>query len=287
MTNLLPPTQVDSSIFHDMWQYGLVNISGNDIKVSNIVVALLILLIGINLSKKLIKLIMPVISKKIDEDQDLVYTIERLLSLLFLGITVLLALQVANIPLAIFAFIGGAFAIGIGLGAQGLVNNLVNTMIIIIEKPIKIGDIVEIQGAIGKVKSIGTRCITVNSFTGEDVLVPNTIIMQNKFSKWSCNDNNRYYIYINIIKKEGVQVDHSLIAEQLRYVSNELDFAVSSIIPEVYLTKVSELEDQFSLKFTCKSKSIKEANFIKNKINFALLKHLNIPFRIEYSNNLG
>lgn len=287
MTNLLPPTQVDSSIFHDMWQYGLVNISGNDIKVSNIVVALLILLIGINLSKKLIKLIMPVISKKLDEDQDLVYTIERLLSLVFLGITVLLALQVANIPLAIFAFIGGAFAIGIGLGAQGLVNNLVNTMIIIIEKPIKIGDIVEIQGAIGKVKSIGTRCITVNSFTGEDVLVPNTIIMQNKFSKWSGNDNISYYIYINIIKKEGVQVDHSLIAEQLRYVSNELDFAVSSIIPEVYLTKVSELEDQFSLKFTCKSKSIKEANFIKNKINFALLKHLNIPFSIEYSNNLG
>ena len=287
MTNLVPPTQVDSSIFHDMWQYGLVNISGNDIKVSNIVVALLILLIGINLSKKLIKLIMPVISKKIDEDQDLVYTIERLLSLLFLGITVLLALQVANIPLAIFAFIGGAFAIGIGLGAQGLVNNLVNTMIIIIEKPIKIGDIVEIQGAIGKVKSIGTRCITVNSFTGEDVLVPNTIIMQNKFSKWSGNDNISYYIYINIIKKEGVQVDHSLIAEQLRYVSYELDFTVSSIIPEVYLTKVSELEDQFSLKFTCKSKSIKEANFIKNKINFALLKHLNIPFRIEYSNNLG
>jgi len=287
MTNLLPPTQVDSSIFHDMWQYGLVNISGNDIKVSNIVVALLILLIGINLSKKLIKLIMPVISKKLDEDQDLVYTIERLLSLVFLGITVLLALQVANIPLAIFAFIGGAFAIGIGLGAQGLVNNLVNTMIIIIEKPIKIGDIVEIQGAIGKVKSIGTRCITVNSFTGEDVLVPNTIIMQNKFSKWSGNDNISYYIYINIIKKEGVQFDHSLIAKQLRYVSNELDLAVSSIIPEVYLTKVSELEDQFSLKFTCKSKSIKEANFIKNKINFALLKHLNIPFRIEYSNNLG
>jgi len=287
MTNLVPPTQVDSSIFHDMWQYGLVNISGNDIKVSNIVVALLILLIGINLSKKLIKLIMPLISKKLDEDQDLVYTIERLLSLVFLGITVLLALQVANIPLAIFAFIGGAFAIGIGLGAQGLVNNLVNTMIIIIEKPIKIGDIVEIQGAIGKVKSIGIRCITVNSFTGEDVLVPNTIIMQNKFSKWSGNDNISYYIYINIIKKEGLQVDHSLIAEQLRYVSNELDFAVSSIIPEVYLTKVSELEDQFSLKFTCKSKSIKEANFIKNKINFALLKHLNTPFRIEYSNNLG
>jgi len=94
MTNLIPSSQIDSSIFHDMWQYGLVNISGNDIKVSNIVVALLILLIGINLSKKLIKIIMPVISKKLDEDQDLIYTIERLLSLVFLGITVLLALQV-------------------------------------------------------------------------------------------------------------------------------------------------------------------------------------------------
>lgn len=287
MTNLIPSSQIDSSIFHDMWQYGLVNISGNDIKVSNIVVALLILLIGINLSKKLIKIIMPVISKKLDEDQDLVYTIERLLSLVFLGITVLLALQVANIPLAIFAFIGGAFAIGIGLGAQGLVNNLVNTMIIIIEKPIKIGDIVEIQGTIGRVISIGTRCITVSSLTGEDVLVPNTIIMQNKFSKWSGNDNITYYIYINIIKKDGLQIDHGLIVEQLRNVRNELDFAISTIIPEIYLTKISELEDQFSLKLTCKSKSIKEINFIKSKINFALLKHLTIPFKVEYSNNLG
>ncbi|MBU6184091.1 MAG: mechanosensitive ion channel [Rickettsiales bacterium] len=287
MTSLLSASQVDSSIFHEMWQYGLVNISGNDIKVSNIVVALLILLIGINLSKKLIKLIIPVISKKLDDDQDLVYTIERLLSLVFLGITILLALQVANIPLAIFAFIGGAFAIGIGLGAQGLVNNLVNTMIIIVEKPIKIGDIVEIQGAIGRVKSIGTRCITVNSFTGGDVLVPNTILMQNKFSKWSGSDNISYCIYINIIKKDGLQIDYDLITEQLRRISNELDFAVSSIAPEIYLTKISELEDQFFLKFTCNSKLMKEANFIKSKINFALLKHLNIPFKVEYSENLG
>jgi small-conductance mechanosensitive channel len=223
----------------------------------------------------------------LDDDQDLVYTIERLLSLVFLGITILLALQVANIPLAIFAFIGGAFAIGIGLGAQGLVNNLVNTMIIIVEKPIKIGDIVEIQGAIGRVKSIGTRCITVNSFTGGDVLVPNTILMQNKFSKWSGSDNISYCIYINIIKKDGLQIDYDLITEQLRRISNELDFAVSSIAPEIYLTKISELEDQFFLKFTCNSKLMKEANFIKSKINFALLKHLNIPFKVEYSENLG
>ena len=54
-----------------------------------------------------------------------------------------------------------------------------------------------------------------------------------------------------------------------------------------FLTKISELEDQFFLKFTCNSKLMKEANFIKSKINFALLKHLNIPFKVEYSENLG
>lgn len=288
MTNSVIPSQIDpSSIVHIIWQYGLVNIAGNDIKVSNIIIALILLILGFRLSKKLIKLIVPIISKKLHGHQDLIYTIERLLSGVFFGITILLSLQVANIPLAIFAFVGGAVAIGIGLGAQGFVNNLVNTIIIMVEKPIKIGDIIEIQGTLGIVKSIGTRSITINSFTSGEILVPNIILMQNKFSKWSCDDHIRYYMYVSILKKDDLQIDHNLIIKQLKLVLDDLDFVISALTPEIYLTKISKLEDQFFLRFDCNIKSLTEPAFIKDRVNFALLKHLNIPFKVEYSKNLG
>ena len=287
MTSLMIPSQIDPSIFHDMWQYGLVNISGNDIKVSNIIIALILLVTGLKISKKLTRLIVPIISKKLHPDQDLLYNMERLILGTFFGITILLSLQVANIPLAIFAFIGGAFAIGLGLGAQGFVNNLINTIIIMVEKPIKIGDIVEIQGTIGIVKSIGTRCININSFNSGEVLVPNTLLMQNKLSKWSCDDNIVYFIYINVQKKDNLQLDHKFIIQQLKIAINELEPLIITTEPEIYLTKISELEDQFFLKFACNIKSLKEHRFIKDKVNFALLKHLNIPFKVEYSENLG
>ena len=68
---------------------------------------------------------------------------------------------------------------------------------------------------------------------------------------------------------------------------NELGVLIGSFDPEIYLTKISLLEDQFFLKFTCDINSLKEPIFIKDKINFALLKHCKAPFKVEYSKNLG
>jgi len=287
MESLIAPSRIDSSIFHDIWQYTLVKIAGNDIKVNNIVIAILLLVFGLQISRKLTKVILQIISRKLHHNQDMLHNIERLILYTFFGITTLITLQIANIPLTIFAFIGGAFAIGLGLGAQGLVSNLINTIIIMIEKPIKIGDIIEIEGTIGTVKSIGARCIKIDSFNSGEVLVPNTILMQNKISNWSCKDSIVYSIYLSVQKKPSLQIDHNLIIQELEMVASELRFLIEISDPEIYLTKISLLEDQFFFKFACNIQSLKERRFIKDKINFALLKHCNNLFRVEYSKNLG
>ncbi len=279
-------SQFDSSIFQDVWQYGLVNISGNDIKISNIIISLILFFTGLRFSKKLTKFILPIIFKDLHNDQDLIYNAERIILSIFWGITLLLSLQIANIPLAIFAFIGGTLAIGIGLGAQGFVNSLINTIIIMLEKPIKIGDIIEIQDVIGKVKSVGIRCVSISSFNNGEVLIPNIVFMQNKLSKWSCDGKIRYSIYVNVPKKEDMKIDHNLVIEQLTMATKDLNLSLSALEPEIYLTKICESEYQFLLKFLCNLKSMKAPELVKDKINFALLKHLNMPFKVEYSENL-
>ena len=287
MESLIALYETDLSILHNIWHYTILNISGNDIKISNIVIALILFATGIKFSKKISKVTSSLILKKIHHDHSMINNLERIIMSIFFGVTMLLSLQIANIPLNIFAFVGGAVAIGFGLGVQGVVNNLINTIIIMVEKPIKVGDIVEIEDTIGVVTLIGARCIHINSFNSGEVLIPNTMLMQHKLSRWSCNDNIAYVIYINVQKTNNSKIDHNFIIQQLKIVIDELGSLVVKLESKIYLTKISDTEDQFCLQFYCNIKSFKEHILIKDKVNFALLKHLDMPFKLEYSKNLG
>src|SRR4029079_13795478 len=103
---------------------------------------------------------------------------ERVVHYGLLALVVLGALYTVNIPLTIFTFFGGALAIGVGFGAQNLINNFISGLILMVERPIKIGDIVEIDGQRGRVVEIGARCSRVYLFTGIDILVPNSVFLE-------------------------------------------------------------------------------------------------------------
>lgn len=291
MMDQLIPGKVNQSMIHDLWNYSLVNISGNEIKISNILVALMMFIICIRFSNKLIKIIIKLLAKKLQNDQDAINTIERLLSYFFGILTVFISLQIANISLAIFAFVGGALAIGIGFGAQGVINNFINTIILMLEKPVKIGDVIEIQGVVGKVKSIGNRYITISSFNSKEVLVPNSDLIQNKVSKWNSDGNKLvYYVYVNIIKgtdKEmGLRIDHKLIINQINLAAQGLTFLLAKHKTEIYLTNIGKFEDQFCLVLFCDKNLLKSDESTKNEINMSLLKELEGVFTVDYSKNL-
>lgn len=96
-----------------------------------------------------------------------------------------------RIPLTVFAFLGGALAIGIGLGAQNLINNFISGVILLLERPIKHGDIVDVEGVRGKVTAIGGRCSTVRSFDGVDMLIPNSAFLEKNVVNWTLSDMKR------------------------------------------------------------------------------------------------
>ena len=287
MIDHLTSTELTQSMLHSLWNYSLVNISGNEIKISNILVAVIVFIISIKFSSKLVKMITKLLAKNLHNDHDSINTIERLLSYFFWIVTVFISLQIANISLSIFAFIGGALAIGIGLGAQGVINNFINTIIRMLEKPIKIGDMIETQGVIGEVKAIGNRNITISSFNSEEILIPNNSLMQNKLSKWSYDDKKLvYHIYINVHKDTDPIIDHELIIKKIKSAAEKFSFISNKSKIEVYLTKISKLEDQFCLILFCDKKLLKSTESAKNEINMSLLKELKNTFTVEYSKNL-
>ena len=101
---------------------------------------------------------------------------------------VLLTLNLARIPLSVFAFLGGALAIGVGFGTQTIIKNFISGMILLVERRVQIGDTIEIDGVSGVVTAVDLRSSTVRSGDGQDTLVPNSVLLEHKVTNWTLYD---------------------------------------------------------------------------------------------------
>jgi len=101
------------------------------------------------------------------------------------------ALAAAGFEISQLAIVVGALGVGIGFGLQNVVNNFVSGLILMFERPIQPGDVVEITGTSGKVREIGMRATTLTTFEGADVVVPNGTLLSEKLINWTLSNMNR------------------------------------------------------------------------------------------------
>ncbi|MGY5614271.1 mechanosensitive ion channel family protein [Vibrio brasiliensis] len=122
------------------------------------------------------------------KDPNIVHLIERVLFVFALGVIFLTTLSMLNIPITAFAFLSGAIAIGFGFGAQNIINNFISGWILIGEKPIRIGDFLEVEGAKGTVEQINTRSTRIRRVDGVHMLIPNSKLLENTVINWTLRD---------------------------------------------------------------------------------------------------
>jgi small-conductance mechanosensitive channel len=116
--------------------------------------------------------------------------VQKFTHFILLGGVCLIALAVVKIPLTIFALLGGGAAIAVGFGAQQLVNNLISGIILLFERPIRIGDIIDVASYSGTVTAIGTRCCQLRRGDGVEILIPNSTLLQSTVVNWTLSDNH-------------------------------------------------------------------------------------------------
>jgi small-conductance mechanosensitive channel len=110
-------------------------------------------------------------------------------ALLLTGLMV--ALAAAGFHISQLAIILGALSVGIGLGLQDVVKNFVSGLILMVERPVQPGDIVEVSNTTGKVRDIGMRATTLTTFDGADVIVPNGMLLSEKMINWTLSSDKR------------------------------------------------------------------------------------------------
>ena len=118
-------------------------------------------------------------------------TVVSLVNFSVLGMGVLLAASAAGLSATQLAVVFGALGVGIGFGLQTVVNNFVSGLILMFERPIKVGDRVEAAGRAGIVNRIGLRASMIRTFDGAEVVVPNGDLVSKEVVNWSLSDEER------------------------------------------------------------------------------------------------
>jgi small-conductance mechanosensitive channel len=147
--------------------------------------ALAILFVGYWVGGILARLAQRMAVARFGMDPNLANILRQWMMVLLGAILLTFSLSWVKIPLTIFAFLGGALAIGVGFGTQNLLKNFMSGVLLLIERPIRVGDLIEIDGVRGKVTAIGFRSSTIRVGNGMELFVPNSDLLERNLCNWT------------------------------------------------------------------------------------------------------
>lgn len=175
--------------FSGIWDDTLWSVKHIPITAGRLIVALTVVVIGMLVSRLLCRWLKEYMEKRSRLSPTGVNAVTRL-TLYFLLLTwIIMGLDVLHIPLTTFAFLGGSLALGVGFGAKDIISNFISGFIIMAERPIKIGDVIEIEGEIGKIETIGIRSTRIHTENNVHIIVPNSTFLSNMIINWTLQDN--------------------------------------------------------------------------------------------------
>jgi small-conductance mechanosensitive channel len=119
------------------------------------------------------------------------YVISTMLHYVVLLIGFFLAVAAVGVDMTKFTILAGAFGVGLGFGLQNIVNNFVSGLIVLFERPIKVGDVIQMDDAAGVVARIGIRATVIRTMNGSDIIVPNGKLISDRVTNWTFSNSQR------------------------------------------------------------------------------------------------
>jgi len=255
------------SEFEAFWHYPLFSTStGIQLTVSQIVLTLLVVVLGLLLSWYLKRLLGRQLQKS-NVDPNAALVIQRIFFYSVLILLFITALGMLRIPVTALAFISGAVAIGVGFGAQAVINNLISGWILMSERPVRIGDFVELDDNRGVVESIGNRSTRIRRVDGVHLLVPNSQMLERTVINWTLVDRKfRTSVRLGVAYGSPVRLVEKLlyqaVAEQSEVLSEPKPFVLFDDFGESALI--------FEAVFWCQARAERELRMVRSDIRYRL-----------------
>lgn len=176
---------------------------------------------------------------------------------------VLIGMRILGIDLRALTVVAGAFAFGVGLGLRDLANNFVCGFLLLLERPIRVGDTVSIGGYEGEVTHIGGRAVTVRTWDHMEVLVPNAEIFSKTFTNWTAKDE----IIRTVISIKIRRIDNPKYVQDLLYqiLANHMN-VLNDPAPEVFLKELADDLTEFEVRYFVNLRQIKSRVSVRSEV---------------------
>jgi small-conductance mechanosensitive channel len=173
-------------ILSTQWTFGTVTVS-----VQSIFDFLLILIFALVISR-LIRIFLDLeVFPRVRLPRGIPGAISMVIRYTVIGVGIFLAISTLGLDLGKFGLLAGALGVGLGFGLQNVIANFVSGLILVFERPIQVGDKVEVGTVLGNVKQIGVRSSTVQTFDGSEVIVPNADLISHQVTNWTLSDSRQ------------------------------------------------------------------------------------------------
>jgi small-conductance mechanosensitive channel len=215
---------------------------------------------------------------KLEIDPGLQYTLARVSQYIIVIIGVLVSFQFVGINLTSLAVVFGLLSVGIGFGLQNITANFISGLIVMFERPISVGDRVDVAGIEGDVTEINIRSTKIRTLNNISIIVPNTEFVSNSVINYSHGDPT-FRLDINVGVAYSSDLDKVLKA--LNEVAEEHDKVMKQPKHQVHLTEFGDSAWEMQLRVWIPN--VKERYILRNEFHQAIVRKFNeleieIPF---------
>src|SRR5213595_2133247 len=203
-------------------------------------------------------------------DRALQYAIAQIISNVVLVVGVLIVLENTGIHLGALTVFAGAVGVGVGFGLKNIASNFISGLLILAERPITIGDRIEVAGITGQVKQIRARSTVIMTNDGIAMIVPNEKFIDSPVTNWTYSDPRvRFRVPVGVAYGSDV----NKVRDALLAAAREHPATLSDPQPNAYLEKFGDSTIDFEVIVWSEKMSYKPRRF-KSELNFLIEKHL-------------
>lgn len=255
-----------------IWNFPFLKTGDTWLRVNQLVSALGILILGGLLASWLSRLLGNISKWHKKVDQSAAALVQKTTFFVLILLVLVLVIQVAEVPLAFLTLILTAVVIGASIGAKNTIYDYLSGMILVLERPVRVNDCVEVDKQQGIVTDISGRFTIIRRFDGIDVLVPNSKLLENSVMNWTLRDLKlRGDIKVSVVYSSPVRQ----VAELLRQAIEENDEVLETPSAVVLLWEFGESSLDFWAWFWADVKSPLDIWRIQSGIRYRILELFN------------
>lgn len=229
---------------NEFLQTRLFTISDTPVNVATVITFLVIVLITFLASKVLRRALESYFRRRGVTDEGTIHVTSRLLHFVVMALGLGIAIHTIGINLAALFAAGALLAIGVGFAMQNIAQNFVSGVILMVERSIKPGDILQIDNLMVKVVSLGHRAIIARTLDEEDLIIPNSVLVQATVKNYTLRDQlYRIRVPVGVVYGSDMKV----VRETLERCAHDFDMRNTSKKPTVFMTQFGSSSVDFEV----------------------------------------